>query len=249
MRSRVAVLILSAIMVVSFAACNKKDQSQTTVQNQTSSTAAPSTDTSTQAQPMQQQAPAQQPAAPVQQAAAPPPPPPTPPPPLVIPAGTHFVIRMGNSVSSKTANPGDPFSGTLTDAVVVKGDVAIPRGSTVSGTVTQAKSPGKFKGEGVLSLRVTSITVRGTPYHVSTSTYTQSVKGKGKRTAKMVGGGAGAGALIGGIAGGGKGAAIGALVGGGAGTAGAAYTGNKELEVPAESAVTFRLTAPVKVQR
>lgn len=252
MRSRMTVLMLGALMVLSFAACSKKDQSQNQNQPATSST---DTSTAASSQPAAQPAAPtssatnQQmaaPAAPAQQEAAAPPPPP---PPLVVPTGTRLVIRMGNTVSSKNANPGDPFRGTLTDAVVVKGDVAIPRGAMVSGTVVQAKSPGKFKGEGVLSLRVTSITVSGVPYHVSTSAYTQVVKGKGKRTAAMAGGGAGAGALIGGLAGGGKGAAIGALVGGGAGTAGAAYTGNKELVVPAESAVTFRLTAPVKVTR
>jgi hypothetical protein len=65
----------------------------------------------------------------------------------------------------------------------------------------------------------------------------------------MVGGGAGAGALIGGIAGGGKGAAIGALVGGGAGTAGAGMTGNNnDITLPVESAVSFKLTAPVTLK-
>jgi hypothetical protein len=65
----------------------------------------------------------------------------------------------------------------------------------------------------------------------------------------MIGGGAGVGALIGGLAGGGKGAAIGALVGGGAGTAGAAYTGNKEIVLPAESALSFKLLQPVDVKK
>jgi hypothetical protein len=74
-------------------------------------------------------------------------------------------------------------------------------------------------------------------------------KGKGKRSAVMIGGGGGAGALIGGLAGGGKGALIGGLVGAGAGTAGAAFTGNKELTIPAESAVTVKMTAPLTLRR
>jgi hypothetical protein len=77
--------------------------------------------------------------------------------------------------------------------------------------------------------------------------YDKAEKGKGKRTAAMVGGGGGGGALIGGLAGGGKGALIGGLVGAGAGTAGAAFTGNKDIVIPAESVVTFHLTAPVTV--
>ena len=75
--------------------------------------------------------------------------------------------------------------------------------------MVDAKSPGRFKGEGILSISLTSINVRGVPTTISSSTYTQTIKGKGKRTAVAVGGGTGAGALIGGLAGGGKGALIG----------------------------------------
>jgi hypothetical protein len=156
---------------------------------------------------------------------------------------------MGNSITSKTANPGDTFTGSLAHAVVVGGVVAIPARARVSGTVIDAKSPGKFKGEGVLSIALTAVNVGGAPVAIQTSTYTKIVKGKGKRTAKMAGGGAGAGLLIGGLAGGGKGALIGGLVGAGAGTAGAAATGNKEVEIPAESAVTFRLGHSITVMR
>jgi hypothetical protein len=77
---------------------------------------------------------------------------------------------------------------------------------------------------------------------------TRTEKGKGKRTAVMAGGGAALGALIGGLAGGGKGAAIGALAGGGAGTGGAAFTGNKEIVIPAESAVSFTLSQPLELK-
>jgi hypothetical protein len=64
----------------------------------------------------------------------------------------------------------------------------------------------------------------------------------------LIGGGAGLGAIIGGLAGGGKGAVIGGLAGAGAGTAGAAYTGNKDVVIPSESLITFRLAAPVTVK-
>ncbi|MGZ4813535.1 MAG: hypothetical protein ACXVZI_12265 [Terriglobales bacterium] len=194
--------------------------------------------------PTQQPAQDQQTAPPAQQSAQA-----TEPPPLVVPARTSMVVRMGNSISSKTANPGDTFTGSLARAVVVDGVVAIPAGAGVSGRVVNAKSPGKFKGEGVLSITLTAVNVGGGPVAIKTSTYTRVVKGKGKRTAKMVGGGAGAGLLIGGLAGGGKGALIGGLVGAGAGTAGAGLTGNKELEIPAESAVTFRLAHAITVNQ
>ena len=89
----------------------------------------------------------------------------------------------------------------------------------------------------------------GAEHSIETSAVGRSLKGKGKRTAVMAGGGTAVGALIGGLAGGGKGAAIGAIAGAGAGGAGAAFTGNKEIVVPAESALTFKLTAPIEVRQ
>src|SRR5262249_13310443 len=101
----------------------------------------------------------------------------------------------------------------------------------------------KFKGAASLKLALVSIDVHGKPMPIESSLYSQVTKGKGKRTAAVIGGGAAAGALIGGLAGGGKGAGIGALVGGGAGTAGAAYTGNdRDINLPAESTIHFKLT-------
>jgi len=114
----------------------------------------------------------------------------------------------------------------------------------VSGTVVAAKGQGRFKGAGDLAIQLTSIA--GIP--VQSSTYEEVAKGKGKRTATLTGGGAGLGALIGGLAGGGKGALIGGLEGAGAGGAGSALTGNKDVVIPAESQVTFRLTSPLTVR-
>jgi hypothetical protein len=161
--------------------------------------------------------------------------------PTVIPAGTTLTIRLGETLSTKTAEAGKAFHGTLARAVSVDGKEVIASGSNVSGEITDAKSPGKFKGEGILTVRLTSVEIQGKSYDVSTSTVSQAVKGKGKRSLILGGGGAAVGALIGGLAGGGKGAGIGALAGGGAGTAGAAYTGNKEPTFPAETALAFKL--------
>jgi hypothetical protein len=137
----------------------------------------------------------------------------------------------------------------LAQSVAVNGVVAIPSGTGVSGSVTDVKSPGRFKGEGVLTITLDSITLRGVLTTIATSTYSQTVRGKGARTAVAMGGGTGVGALIGGLAGGGRGAGIGALVGAGAGTMGAAVTGNKELEIPAESVVAFKITDSVTAKR
>ncbi len=169
--------------------------------------------------------------------------------PVVIPAGTPITIRLGQTIDAKTAKPGDTFQGTLAQPVVVHGVTLVPASSPVTGTVAEAKAPGKFSGAGALSIQLTQITIKGTPYPVSTATVANSVQGKGKRSAVAIGGGTAGGALIGGIAGGGKGAAIGALVGGGAGTAGAGLTGNKALAFPAESAVTFKTQQPVTLTK
>jgi hypothetical protein len=187
--------------------------------------------------------------APAESVAPPPPPapdvPPPPPPPkqYVVPAGTALVVRIGQTISAKSSSVGDSFSGALAQSVVVHGVKVLPAGTPVTGTVTASKGQGRFKGSGDLGIAVRRVG----SYSVTTTSYEATTKGKGKRTAGMVGGGAGGGALIGGLAGGGKGALIGGLIGAGAGTAGAAFTGNKDVTVPAESVVTFNLSEPITV--
>ncbi len=153
-------------------------------------------------------------------------------------------VTITQELAASKNNVGDGFSGELAAPVTTaSGAVVFPRGSHVVGTVVAAKGRGRFKGSGALGIEVTSI--RGHAVHVDS--YEKEEKGKGKRTAAMVGGGAGGGALIGGLAGGGKGALIGGLIGAGAGTAGAAFTGNKDVVIPSESVVHFHLTAPVTI--
>lgn len=180
-------------------------------------------------------------------AAAPPPPPveKPKPQPIVVPAGTVLTIRTEQALSSKTSQAGQSFMGTLAQPVSVEGRRALPAGAPVRGRVVSAKAKGKIKGEGELSLTLRSISVGDHTYEIQTTTVSSTEKGKGKRTAATTGGGAAGGALIGGLAGGGKGAGIGALVGAGAGLIGGAVTGNKQVEIPAESALTFTLAEPL----
>jgi hypothetical protein len=167
--------------------------------------------------------------------------------PVIVPAGTVLTIRLGETLGSKASQAGQAFTGTVATAVDVEGKNAIPSGSTATGTVTQAAPLGRFKGGAVLAVKLTSINIDGKEHTIKTTSFARSAKGKGKRTATFIGGGAGLGALIGGLAGGGKGAAIGALAGAGAGTAGTAYTGNKEIVIPAESAISFKLDEPLEL--
>ena len=165
---------------------------------------------------------------------------------LTAPSGARVEVSVTERLSASHNEVGDRFSGVLAQPVKTSnGDVVFPRGTRVAGTVVAAKGRGRFKGSGALGIEITSIA----GMRVNTTAYEKEAKGKGKRSAGFIGGGAGGGALIGGLAGGGKGALIGGLLGAGAGTAGAAFTGNKDVVIPSESVILFRLTAPVTVTK
>jgi hypothetical protein len=168
--------------------------------------------------------------------------------PLVVPAETTITVVLDEAIGSKTSTTGQNFSATVSSPVEVDGRVAIPKGARVTGIVRDAKSAGRFKGGAVLSLSLAAVTVDGATYDLHTTNHVQASKGKGKRTAAMIGGGGAAGALIGGLAGGGKGAAIGAAIGAGAGTGGAGLTGNREIVLPAETPLTFKLLDPLEIK-
>lgn len=168
--------------------------------------------------------------------------------PVALPTGTVLTVRMGESLSSKTSQAGQKFTATVAEPVEVDGTTVIPKGADASGHVTTAVPKGRFKGEAKLGIVLDTITINGKTYDLKTASVLRREQGKGKRTGAMIGGGAGLGALVGGLAGGGKGAAIGALAGAGAGTAGAAYTGNKDITIPAEAAMSFKLLEPLQIK-
>jgi len=155
-----------------------------------------------------------------------------------IPSGTRVTVRLGSEISSATARTGQTWRGTLARDVVVHGKTVARTGDEVSGRITHAKSSGRLHAPGQLSLRLTS--VKG--QRVTSSRYARQGKSHTKGNVEKIGGGAAAGAVIGGIAGGGKGAAIGTLAGAGAGTGVAAATGKEEAVLPAESVMTFTIT-------
>ncbi len=231
MRSRLVVLTLGLSLSFGLLACSKKPE-QTT--DTSTANPAPAATTPAPTQPTQ-------PAPPPMQAAPKPEP-------IIVPAGTTITVRLAQAVGSKISQTGQSFSGTTANAVMIGGKTAIPAGAAVTGTVVDAKPLGRFAGGASLSLQLTSINFGGSDRAIQTSVVSQTAKGKGKRTAVLAGGGAAVGALIGGLAGGGKGAGIGALAGGGAGTGGAAFTGNKDIVFPAESALSFKLEQPLEIK-
>jgi hypothetical protein len=139
-----------------------------------------------------------------------------------IPAGSTLAIRINQRISVKSTPPGARFDGEVAEAWVDdNGRVILPKGTPVEGVVDASHKRGHFKGASILELRLTSLSLNGTRYPLETRDITRTKKGKGKRSAAMIGGGAGLGMLIGGIASGGTGLLIGGLAGGGAGTAAA----------------------------
>jgi hypothetical protein len=160
----------------------------------------------------------------------------------VIPAGTTISVRTTSAISTKQDEAKQAFKASVAKPLLVGNQVVIPKGAAAEGNIPTAKSAGRIKGEGVLTLQLTTLMVRGKVYQVAAEPVTIEAKSRGKRSAAMIGGGGGAGALIGGLAGGGKGAAIGAVAGAAAGTAGATMTGKRDVSLPAETIVSFRLS-------
>ncbi len=166
-----------------------------------------------------------------------------------VPAGTPLTIRINQHISVKTSRAGDRFDGEIAEPVVGANDhVVIPKGTLVDGVVDASHKRGHFKGASVLQLRLTSLTLNGTRYPIASSDLTRTKKGKGKRSAALIGGGSGLGMLIGGVASGGTGLLIGGLAGAGAGTAAAGLTGNGDIDIPSESVVRFKLAEDLVVQ-
>ena len=163
-----------------------------------------------------------------------------------LPEGTPITIRLQSTVSSASSNAGDSFEGTLDDPIVIEGQTAIPRGAAVTGRVLAAKASGRLHDPGYLRIALVSINVDGTPVAIETSSLFVKGGSHEKRNFAMIGGGTGAGALIGGVAGGGKGALIGSAMGAAGGTGTAYATGKKEVSFGEERRLTFRLAQAVE---
>jgi hypothetical protein len=162
-------------------------------------------------------------------------------------ADTAVVVTLNQAISSKDARVGQKIDGVVDKDIVIDGKTLIPKGSKATLAVVEALSSGRLKGQAKLWLKITSVTVRGKAYQVVSNPSGQTGPTHDKRNVVAIGGGTAAGAIIGGIAGGGKGAAIGAVVGAAAGTAGAAATGKKEVEFPAETKLRFTLKEALKI--
>jgi hypothetical protein len=165
--------------------------------------------------------------------------------PVSLPVGTEIHVVLDHAIASNQSKSGDDFEATSASPIQADGKSVVTKGARVRGRVVEARESGRLKGTSLLTLTLVSVEVDGKLYDIETNSVSRSGGGHTKRNTAMIGGGAGAGAVIGAIAGGGKGAAIGAAAGAGAGTAAAAATGKKEITLPAETPLQFKLTQPV----
>ena len=168
--------------------------------------------------------------------------------PLVAPAGTPIQVRLNGSLDTARSRPGERFTAVLAAPIVVDGETLVPSGANVEGVVRNAASSGRLKGRADLSIALDSMQIGGSSVPLVTDTVDRTSGGHKRRNLTLIGGGSGLGALIGGLAGGGRGALIGAGAGAGAGTAGAAFTGRKQVHIPAESILIFHLRQPLQIR-
>ena len=168
--------------------------------------------------------------------------------PLTLPAGTRISVRLAQSVDTKRDRPGTPFVAHLATPVMHNGAVVLPRGAVCRGHVSESKPSGRLKGRAVLSLRLDSVEWNGRKYTIRTSDPSFVSKDHKERNLALIGGGAGTGAAIGGIAAGGFGALVGAGAGAAAGTTGAVITGKRNIHLAPESRLVFTLREGVRLR-
>jgi hypothetical protein len=152
---------------------------------------------------------------------------------------------MIDAVDSQKAKEGDMFRASLDQPIVINGQTVVQQGADAQVKLVQAQQSGKFTGKTELTLSLWTVTVNGKIVGIDTQNITKASSSRGAQTAKVAGGAAAAGAVIGAIAGGGKGAAIGAGAGGAGGAAVEAATKGQRVQVASETLLTFTLDKPV----
>ncbi len=166
---------------------------------------------------------------------------------LSLPAGTTVRVRLVEAIDTRRNRAGDRFTASLDEPLVAGDRVVVPKGTSFYGHVTQSRPSGRFKGRAVLALKLDSFELNGQTHDIRSASSTRVSGGHKKHHLLWIGGGSGGGAAVGAIAGGGAGALIGAGAGAAAGTVGSAITGKRQVHLPAETSVTFKLEAPVEI--
>jgi hypothetical protein len=168
---------------------------------------------------------------------------------FVIPAGTRVRVRLAQTLDTKYIRAGSGFAATLNEPIVEGNRVLVPKGTPFQGVVTESKKSGRFKGRAVLQVTLRSFRLHGVTYAVATRSDSRISGSHKKRNLAVIGGGGATGAGIGAIAGGGAGALIGAGAGAAAGATTEFITGKKNVRLPVETEMVFRLRAPLQLRR
>jgi hypothetical protein len=167
--------------------------------------------------------------------------------PITIPTGTVLNVLLSEAIEVDAAKTGQTFKALLDDPVMIGGKVVLPRGAPFVLQAAKVEQAGRFKGSDNIVLKANAFSLGGRKYDIITTQVESKSGGEGKKTTRKVAGGAGLGAVIGGIAGGGTGAAIGAVAGGATGAV-VASQGTASMKLPAETRLQFTLNAAVTVQ-
>ena len=168
---------------------------------------------------------------------------------IIVPYGTMLAVRLTQTLSSDRNQPGDTFLASLAAPIVIGNKVIIPEGARVKGKIVDARNAGRFSRRSALVIEVTQLGYYGRTYELRSTQYSEQGASRNAYAAAAITGGTGVGAIIGTIVGRGKGAAIGAVVGAAAGTGVQAVTKRAPVQLRAESTLSFRLEAPLTLQR
>jgi hypothetical protein len=166
---------------------------------------------------------------------------------VTLPAGTALPVRFETTVSSATSRAEDRVVAVVRENVQQGGRVVIPAGSEVKGRVVSARRSGKVKGRAYLAVSFDTVEIGGRPHRIVAHRIAALAPKGTKKDAALIGGGAGAGALVGALADGKGGAAKGALIGGAAGTGAVLSTRGREVAFPSGSRYRVRLTQPLVI--
>src|SRR5262245_33445394 len=166
---------------------------------------------------------------------------------LRLPQGTELKLRLETALSSATSREGDPVTARVESAVDDGGRITLPGGTVLKGRVVEVKRSGRVKGRALVAVEFDRIVVRGRTSELDASPISAEAPDDHGRDAKIVGGAAAAGAIIGAIKDGGEGFAKGAIIGGAAGTGAVLVTRGRDIEIPAGSQWTVRLKDAVRL--
>ena len=169
--------------------------------------------------------------------------------PVTMPVSTSIHVTLDQALASNQSRPGDHFDATVSEPIAIGDKVIIPQGTRVEGIVVDARESGRLRGRARLQLALQAIELDGKQYQIRTTASHRIGGNHKKRNLAWIGGGGGGGVLIGALAAGGKGALIGGPIGAGAGTVVAYFTGKRDIHLPAETRLTFKLAEPVTVEK